>query len=312
MQKHIFLIIILLTFFANSCSRAPLTGRRQFNLVPDSQMLSMSTDEYRTFLSKNKPITSGKDADMVKTVGNKIAAAVNSYLSKNKKTKDMAKDFKWEFNLVDSKEVNAWCMPGGKVAVYTGLLPVAQSEAGLAVVMGHEIAHAVAKHGSERMTQGLLQQFGGTALSFALQNKPAETQNLFMNAYGVGTNVGLLLPFSRKQESEADELGLIFMAMAGYDPNEAVAFWQRMDKSSKGGAPPQILSTHPSHSTRIADIKKLIPKAMKYYGNGTSTATPTSSGGGRTKATPSTTPAKNTGTPTKPKTNNGRTKVNPK
>ena len=172
--------------------------------------------------------------------------------------------YQWEFNLVDSKEVNAWCMPGGKVVVYTGILPLTQNENGLAVVMGHEIAHAVAKHGNERMSQGLLTQMGGMALELALQDRPKQTQQLFMTAFGMGAQVGVLLPFSRVQESEADHLGLIFMAMAGYDPNGAVPFWERMAQQG-GQKPPEFLSTHPSDQTRIQKIKSELPEALEYY-----------------------------------------------
>jgi len=166
---------------------------------------------------------------------------------------------------VEDKEVNAWCMPGGKVVVYSGILPVTQGEAGLAVVMAHEIAHAVAEHGNERMSQGLLAQFGGMALSEALSARPEATQNLWMTAYGVGAQYGAMLPYSRLQENEADHLGLIFMAMAGYDPNEAVTLWQRMATQKGGTAPPEFLSTHPSDAARIENIRRLIPEAMRYY-----------------------------------------------
>jgi predicted Zn-dependent protease len=201
---------------------------------------------------------------MVKRVGQNIQAAVTKYMNQNKLGSRIA-GYKWEFNLVEDKAVNAWCMPGGKVVVYSGLLPVTQTEPALAVVMGHEIAHAVARHGNERMSQQLLAQAGETALSVALANKSPQTQAAFMTAYGVGSQVGVLLPYSRLQESEADKLGLIFSAMAGYDPREAPAFWQRMAKASGGGAPPEILSTHPSDQTRINDLNKFMPQALKYY-----------------------------------------------
>jgi predicted Zn-dependent protease len=201
---------------------------------------------------------------MVKRVGSRIQKAVEQYCDKNC-TEDRLKGYEWEFNLIEDPNVNAWAMPGGKTVVYTGLLPVTQTEAGLAVVMGHEIAHAFARHGSERMTQGLIVEMGGMALSNALASRPAQTQDLFMRSYGIGTQVGVLLPYSRKQESEADHLGLIFMAMAGYNPNEALSFWQRMAASKKGAAPPELLSTHPADSTRIRDIENLMPEAMTYY-----------------------------------------------
>ncbi len=200
---------------------------------------------------------------MVKRVGVKIQKAVETYFAQKNLSKELA-GYQWEFNVVESEEVNAWCMPGGKVVVYTGILPITKDETGLAVVMGHEIAHAIAEHGSERMSHGLMQQLGGVALSVALADEPELTQSLFMTAYGVGSTVGVMLPFSRTHESEADHLGLIFMAMAGYDPNAAVDFWTRMAANSQG-APPEWLSTHPSNETRIADIKKLLPEALQYY-----------------------------------------------
>jgi predicted Zn-dependent protease len=201
---------------------------------------------------------------MVKRVGLNIKNAVETYFAQHNLSKDL-KGYAWEFNLIESNEVNAWCMPGGKVVVYTGILPVTQDETGLAVVMGHEIAHAVAQHGGERMSQGLLQQLGGAALSVALQNEPQKTQNIFLTAYGLGSTIGVVLPFSRTQESEADRLGLIFMAMAGYNPNAAVNFWTRMSQSKTGGSPPEFLSTHPSDKTRIANLKKYMPEALQYY-----------------------------------------------
>ena len=203
---------------------------------------------------------------MVKRVGVNIQRAVETYFAQNNLSKEL-KGYAWDFNLVESPEVNAWCMPGGKVVIYTGILPITQDETGLAVVMGHEIAHAIAQHGNERMSQGLLQQLGGVALSVALKDEPALTQNLFMAAYGIGTTVGVMLPFGRKHESEADRLGLIFMSMAGYNPNAAVDFWTRMSAMKGGAQPPEFLSTHPSDATRIADIKKHLPEALKYYKN---------------------------------------------
>lgn len=244
------------------CYKNPVTGRSSLNLVDDGTINSLSAQQYTSFLAQNKPV-GGKDAEMVSRVGNKLAAAINAYFASKGQSKVLA-GYKWEFNLVNSKEANAWCMPGGKVVVYSGILPVTQTEAGLAVVMGHEIAHAVAKHGAERMSQGLVQQLGGVAVAVAVSNKPAETQALYNSAYGVASNVGGILPFSRKHESEADEMGLIFMAMAGYDPNEAVSFWQRMGAQG-GKKPPELLSTHPSDQTRINNLRGLIPKAMQYY-----------------------------------------------
>jgi predicted Zn-dependent protease len=247
-----------------SCSQIELTGRRQFNLVPDSIMNSLSFQSYGEFMAQQKLSTDAAKTQMVKRVGGRIRDAVEQYCASECKDNRL-KSYAWEFNLIEDPNVNAWAMPGGKVVVYTGLLPVAQTEAGLAVVVGHEIAHAFARHGSERMTQGLLVEMGGIALTKALANRPEQTKDLFMRSYGVGTTYGILLPYSRKHESEADHLGLIFMAMAGYNPNEAVSFWERMAASKQGSAPPEILSTHPADSTRIRNIKNLIPEAMKYY-----------------------------------------------
>jgi predicted Zn-dependent protease len=256
--------ISLLLVFVFSCRKVAVTGRRQLNLIPASEMQSMSYSNYSQFLAANKLSTNQSQTDMVKRCGVNIQRAVEAYM-KQKNLSNQLSGFKWEFNLVEDPNVNAWCMPGGKVVVYTGILPVTQDETGLAVVMGHEIAHAIANHGGERMSQGLLQQMGGVALSVALQNKPAETQALFNNAYGVGSNVGVMLPFSRMHESEADQMGLIFMAMAGYDPRQAVPFWERMSKLGGGNKPPEMLSTHPSDAKRIADLQKQMPEALKYY-----------------------------------------------
>ncbi|HMU41936.1 MAG TPA: M48 family metallopeptidase [Ignavibacteriaceae bacterium] len=254
---------MLLALLFYYCSTVPITGRSQLSLIPASEMNAMSFQQYDQFLQENKLSSSKSDFDMVKRVGVNIQRAVETYFNQNNLSKELA-GYQWEFNLVESNEVNAWCMPGGKVVVYTGILPLTKDETGLAVVMGHEIAHAIAQHGAERMSQGLLQQLGGVALSVALKDKPQETQNLFMTAYGVGTTVGVMLPFSRTQESEADRLGLIFMSMAGYNPNTAVDFWTRMSQMG-GQKPPEFLSTHPSDQTRIADIKKELPEALKYY-----------------------------------------------
>jgi predicted Zn-dependent protease len=246
-----------------ACSTVPITGRQQLSLVSETEMQGMSYQQYDQFLKENKLSTDAGKTAMVKRVGQRIQHAVESYMSANKSS-DLLAGYKWEFNLIENEEVNAWCMPGGKVVVYTGLLPVTHDEPGLAVVMGHEIAHAVARHGSERMSQGLVAQGLGTALAVAVQNEPETTQQLWMTAFGVGAQFGALMPFSRQQESEADRLGLVFMAMAGYDPHAAVPFWERMAQSG-GGKPPEIMSTHPSDETRIANLKKYMPEAMNYY-----------------------------------------------
>lgn len=262
MKRNICLLTAL--FLLISCSTVPISKRRQLDLVPAETMLPLSFGQYKDFLSKHKVVENTPEAAMVKRVGARIQSAVERYFEANRMS-DRLKGYAWEFNLIDDPQVNAWAMPGGKVVVYSGILPLTQDENGLAVVMGHEIAHAVANHGDERMSQGLLAQLGGLALSAAISQKPAETQQLFMTAYGAGAQVGVLLPFSRLQESESDHLGLIFMAMAGYDPHAAVPFWQRMSRSGKGGAPLELLSTHPADQKRIENIRKLIPEAMKYY-----------------------------------------------
>ncbi len=259
-----FVIAVVTVFLFQSCSSVPLTGRSQLNMIPSSEMLTMSFQQYDEFLKESKLSTNQMEVNMVKSVGGKIKYAVEKYMADNKLS-DRLKGYKWEFNLVEDEQVNAWCMPGGKVVVYTGILPVTKDETGLAVVMGHEIAHAIAEHGNERMSQQLLQQVGAVSLMVAMNDEPAETQAMWLAVYGVGTTVGIMLPYSRTHESEADHLGLIFMAMAGYDPHEAPEFWKRMAAGKQGGSPPEFLSTHPSDQTRINDITSWIPEAMKYY-----------------------------------------------
>jgi len=227
-------------------------------------MLSMSFQQYDEFLKNNKLSNNLQQSQMVKKVGKRIQKAVEQYFSQKNMSHEL-KNYKWEFNLVENEEVNAWCMPGGKVVVYSGILPVTEDEDGLAVVMGHEIAHAVAKHGNERMSQGLIVQMGGIALSTAFYKHPAETKQLWMTAFGLGAKFGVILPYSRVHENEADHLGLIFMSMAGYDPNRAISFWEAMAKKKGKEAPPEFLSTHPSDEKRIMNIKALIPEAMSYY-----------------------------------------------
>jgi predicted Zn-dependent protease len=263
MKKRLLLLgSVLITLL--SCQTVPITGRQQLAFIPSESILPMSFSEYRDFLSKHKVVENTEEARMVKRVGRRIELAVERYFSEHGLSSRL-KGYAWEFNLVEDKNVNAWRMPGGKVVVYTGILPAVMDETGLAVVMGHEIAHAVANHGDERMSQGLLAQMGGLALSAALSEKPKETSNLFLQAYGLGAQVGVLLPFSRLQESEADHLGLIFMAMAGYDPRRAVDFWKRMAQAKHGKSPPEFLSTHPADARRIENIKELTPEAMAYY-----------------------------------------------
>jgi predicted Zn-dependent protease len=256
---------LLISFLITSCAENLVTGRKQLSLVSETELQTVAKQEYQTFLSANKVVnaSSNRDAEMVRRVGSRIAAAIKTFYDGKGQT-SVLEGYQWEFNLVDDKNANAWAMPGGKVVVYTGLLPITQNEAALAIVLGHEITHAVAQHGSERMSQALLQQLGGTALQVALSNKPAETKNIFMTAYGIGSSVGGILPFSRKEESEADKFGLYFSAMAGYNPQEAIPFWERMAKAG-GEKPPEFLSTHPSDATRIAKMKANMPKAMEYY-----------------------------------------------
>jgi predicted Zn-dependent protease len=256
-------LIIVILFLSLSCTTVPITGRKQFIILPDYAMLSMSLQQYNEFLKTNKISSNQEQTQMVKKVGRKIQMAVEKYFT-DKNMSYTLRDYKWEFNLIESEEKNAWAMPGGKVVVYEGILPITRDEAGLAVVMGHEIAHAIAKHGNERMSQGLIIQMGGMALTKAMAEKPEKTKRLWMTAFGVGAQFGVMLPFSRYQESEADHLGLVFMAIAGYDPNEAVEVWKRMSQMKEGQAPPEFLSTHPSDETRIRKIKETIPKVEQY------------------------------------------------
>ncbi len=263
MKRIIFFLFIALVL--TGCALNLLTGRKQLNLVKESEVQLMATDQYRAFLSENKVLNSGssRDAAIVDRVGARISKAITKYFETRGES-SLLEGYKWEFNTIDSKEINAWCMPGGKVVVYSGLLPVTQNEAALAIVMGHEIAHSVARHGNERMSQAMVQQLGGMALEVALAQKPQETRDLFMTTYGIGSEVGAILPWSRQQETEADQYGLIFSAIAGYDPREAIPFWQRM-AASGGGKTPEFLSTHPSDATRLRKLEQFMPQAMKYY-----------------------------------------------
>jgi predicted Zn-dependent protease len=247
-----------------ACATVPLTERKSLRLIPDAELLSLSNDQYTKVLKESKLSTDRRQIQMVTRVGKRIANAAEEFL-KESQAQDKLKNYQWEFNVIeDDKTANAWCMPGGKVAVYTGILPYTRTETGLAVVLGHEVAHAIAEHGNERMSESLLAQLGGVALAVALEEQPEETQQLFMAAYGVTANVAFLLPYSRLHESEADRIGLTLMAKAGYNPNEAVRFWQRMSEQG-GSRPPTFLSTHPAPASRIEKIKSFIPEAMRYY-----------------------------------------------
>ena len=257
-MKRSLLLLLCSLFFIVSCETVPITGRSQLSLVSSQELTTMSFQAYRDFLSKHPVVKNTPAAFMVQRAGGNIQRAVGLYFARQQMSSRLS-GYAWEFNLVQDKAKNAWCMPGGKVCVYTGILPMTRDESGLAVVMGHEIAHAVANHASERMSQQLMVQMGGAALSTVV------TQNQFLDIFGLGSQVGLLLPYSRIQESEADRLGLIFMAMAGYDPRVALGFWQRMAASQQSQSPSEFLSTHPSDVTRINNLKVYIPEALKYY-----------------------------------------------
>lgn len=257
--------LFLLVLFAagmSSCSTVALTGRKQLLLVSDSEVMSLSNQSFTDYMKTAKPSTNAQNTAMVVRVGKNIATAVETYLKANGRSSDIGQ-FAWEFHLVQDATPNAFCMPGGKIVVNEGILPYTQNEAGLAVVLGHEVAHAVAKHSAERISQQMLVSYGGTALGVLLQNKSAATQQLAQTVYGLGSQVGVMLPYSRLNESEADHMGLIFTAMAGYDPQAAIPFWQRMQAS--GGGTPEFLSTHPSDATRIKNLQSLMPEALKYY-----------------------------------------------
>jgi len=264
-MKKVWILLLFTSLFA--CKEVTLTGRKQFILLPDNMMTEMGISNYQSFLAENERniISTGEATNEVNRIGKRISSAVERYLVENG-LGETVDNYKWEFSVIkDDTTANAWCMPGGKVVVYTGILPVTQTEAGLAVVMGHEIAHAVANHGNERMSQNLLAQTGFIALDIALQNKPAETRDLFLSAYGMGSELGILLPFSRTHETEADRLGLIFMAMAGYDPNESISFWERMAVTQGDDQPPAFMSTHPGNEQRIADLRSFLPEALTYF-----------------------------------------------
>lgn len=260
------LALVLMSFFV-SCTQNSLTGKRQLTMMPEAEVQSLASTQYRDFLKTHTVLSqkNNSNAAMVNRIGENITRAVNRYYA-SKKNSSVLNGYKWEYNLVNDPAVNAWCMPGGKIVVYTGLLPVTINENALAVVIGHEVSHALLQHGNQRMSGSMLQQLGGMTLSVALSSKPAATQDIFMQAYGVGTEVGLMLPFSRKHELEADRYGLIWTAMAGYDPREALVFWDRMEKASGGQQVPEFLRTHPSDAKRKEKIKSYLPEAMSYRG----------------------------------------------
>jgi len=253
---------LFLAFLLVACSTVPITGRKQLNLVSDAKIIPMAFSQYSTFIKEHKLSKSKTNVARLQSVGKRISKAIDTYMRANGMTQ-RADSYKWEFNLVEDKAVNAWAMPGGKVVFYTGILPITKNDDGMATVMGHEIAHAFARHGAERMSSGIIQQAGGIAVALGTENsKRADIWNL---AYGIGSQLGML-KFSRTQESEADKLGLVFMIMAGYNPDEAITFCQRMAANSKGKKQPEFLSTHPADTRRIADLKAWLPQAKEIAG----------------------------------------------
>ncbi|MBC7605436.1 MAG: M48 family metallopeptidase [Burkholderiales bacterium] len=258
MKKYILILAVCALTF--SCAKNPFTGKSSLNFVSNSELFPSAFQQYGQFLKENKIITGTADARRVETVGMKIKAAAERYLKANGQGTYL-NGYQWEYKLVDNKEVNAWCMPGGKIVVYSGILPITQDEAGLATVMGHEVSHALSNHGAQRMSASQLQALGAVGVAVATGSQSAEKQQMWQQYYGIGSQVGVMLPFSRNHESEADMIGLTLMAIAGYNPDQAVTFWSRMAAKSGGQSPPEFLSTHPSDATRIANIKRMIPEA---------------------------------------------------
>ncbi|HMD80809.1 MAG TPA: M48 family metallopeptidase, partial [Anaerolineales bacterium] len=262
-MKSRIISFIVLACLCFACATVPVTGRKQLSLVPNEEIIAQSAVEYKKVLAQSKLSSNQEQVAMIRSVGSRIEKAVESYMAQKGLSAEL-NGFAWEFNLIeDDKTANAWCMPGGKVAFYTGILPICKDETGVAIVMGHEVAHAIANHGRERMSEAMLANGLLGSLSSAMGQNPSLTQQLLLQSLGIGAQVGML-KFSRENESEADHIGLIFMSMAGYDPREAPKFWERMQSMSGGGAPPEWLSTHPSHTTRIRDLEKWIPEAESY------------------------------------------------
>ncbi len=265
-MKSIFkflLISVIVIFVFTACNTVAISDRKQLNFVSEGELNTMSEQNYRDFLKTSKISSDKKMEKSVKDVGMNIKNAVEKYF-KDKNQSDKLANYKWEFNLVEDEQVNAWCMPGGRVVVYTGIMKLVESDTELAVIMGHEIAHAIANHGAERMSQQTVAAYGAKGLEYYAKNKSESQKDMYMKAYGATANVGVILPYSRLHEKEADELGLVFMAMAGYDPNAAVGFWEKMAKLGSGKKM-ELLSTHPSDEKRIKEIKEKLPKAMEYY-----------------------------------------------
>ncbi|PXY41319.1 peptidase M48 [Flavobacterium cheongpyeongense] len=245
-----------------SCATNPVTGKKSLNFVSNGELFPSSFQQYETFLKENKVISGTADAKMVSNVGARIKAAAEKYVTYLGQNQYL-KEYQWEYKLVENKEVNAWCLPGGKIVVYSGILPITQNESGLATVMGHEVSHALANHGAQRMSASQLQQLGAVGVAVATGNQTAEKQAMWQQYYGLGSEVGVMLPFSRSHESEADKIGLTLMTIAGYNPDDSIAFWTRMSSKSGGSGTPEFLSTHPSDATRIANLKSLIPQARQ-------------------------------------------------
>lgn len=266
MKRYKIILGFVMALLIVACATNPFTGKKTIALVPNSQLFPTAFAQYNQFLNENNVVTGTKDAEMIKRVGQRIAVAAERYLNANGH-QGYLKDYKWEYNLVQDETVNAWCMPGGKIVFYTGILPIAENEAGVAAIMGHEVAHALANHGQQRMSAGILQQLGAVAGNVAI--KDDQTRAIFNQAYGIGSQVGIMLPFSRSHETESDLIGVYLMAIAGYNPDEAAQLWKRMKAKSGGQAPPEFMSTHPSNDTRIANLTKWAPKAReeaKKYG----------------------------------------------
>ena len=261
-MKKIFFLLFITAFLYCGCSSVPVTGRQQLSLVSDQEVLSLSLQQYDEYIKTAQKSTNKVNTDMVLRVGKNIENAVNMYYKANG-MESLLSGYSWEFSLIKDPQVNAFCMPGGKIVIYEGILPYTQTEAGLAVVVGHEVAHAVAKHANERISQQMVAQYGSAAVSGLLNKSSTTVQAIGNTVYGLGAQYGVMLPYSRKQEFEADHLGLVFMAIAGYNPNEAIPFWQRM--STQGSTTLEFMSTHPSDENRIAEMKKRIPEAMEYY-----------------------------------------------
>ncbi|MBC7845459.1 MAG: M48 family metallopeptidase [Flavobacterium sp.] len=243
-----------------SCATNPFTGKQSLNFVSNSELFPSSFQQYGTFLKENKVMVGTEDAKRVENVGMKIKLAAERWLKANGHP-EYLNGYQWEFKLIENKGINAWCLPGGKIVIYSGILPVTKDDAGLATVMGHEVSHALANHSAQRMSATQLQQIGAVGVAVATGSKSAEQQQMWQQYYGIGSEVGVMLPFSRNHESEADKIGLILMAIAGYNPEIAIAFWERMSASSSGNKPPEFLSTHPADATRIANLRRLIPEA---------------------------------------------------